>query len=112
MQLPCCRDARRIRTAATIHHARKFDLTTGASRPGNRKAALLGLLTVTRPYARPVTTETDLDLIDGRRLHMYNTDADNARADLAVFWRHATPNIGAPPEVPGRSQARHPLGVI
>ncbi len=44
-------------------------------------------------------TETDLELSDGRTLHVYDTgtdDADGAR--LAVFWHHGTPNIGAPPE--------------
>ena len=44
-------------------------------------------------------TETDLQLGDGRTLHVYDTgidDADGAR--FAVFWHHGTPNIGAPPE--------------
>ncbi|MDQ5817529.1 MAG: alpha/beta hydrolase [Actinomycetota bacterium] len=46
-----------------------------------------------------MVTETDLELSDGRTLHVYDTgtdDADGAR--LAVFWHHGTPNIGAPPE--------------
>jgi pimeloyl-ACP methyl ester carboxylesterase len=43
-------------------------------------------------------TETDLELGDGRTLHMYDTGADGADGRLAVFWHHGTPNIGAPPE--------------
>jgi pimeloyl-ACP methyl ester carboxylesterase len=42
--------------------------------------------------------ETDLELSDGRTLHMYDTGADDADGRLAVFWHHGTPNIGAPPE--------------
>lgn len=49
-------------------------------------------------YARRVVTETDLQLSDGRRLHVYDTAADGVGACLAVFWHHGTPNIGAPPE--------------
>jgi pimeloyl-ACP methyl ester carboxylesterase len=47
-----------------------------------------------------VVTETDLDLSDGRTLHIYDTreDEDDADARLAVFWHHGTPNTGAPPE--------------
>ena len=42
-------------------------------------------------------TETDLDLADGRSLHVYDTgEQDGTR--LAVFWHHGTPNTGAPPE--------------
>jgi pimeloyl-ACP methyl ester carboxylesterase len=41
-----------------------------------------------------MVTETDLDLGDGRTLHVYDTGA----ADLAVFWHHGTPNVGEPPE--------------
>ena len=44
-----------------------------------------------------MVTETDLELSDGRRLHVYNTLAEDAGARLAVFWHHGTPNIGAPP---------------
>ena len=40
----------------------------------------------------------DLDLGDGRALHLYDTGADDADGRLAVFWHHGTPNIGAPPE--------------
>jgi pimeloyl-ACP methyl ester carboxylesterase len=45
-----------------------------------------------------VVTETDLKLGDGRTLHVYDTDVDDADGRLAVFWHHGTPNIGAPPE--------------
>src|SRR5215210_6588574 len=45
-----------------------------------------------------MVTETDLDLGDGRTLHVYDTGADEAAGQLAVFWHHGTPNIGAPPE--------------
>ena len=42
-------------------------------------------------------TDTDLELADGRTLHVYDTGADGAADPLAVFWHHGTPNIGAPP---------------
>jgi pimeloyl-ACP methyl ester carboxylesterase len=42
--------------------------------------------------------ETDLELGDGRTLHVYDTGSDDADGRLAVFWHHGTPNIGAPPE--------------
>jgi pimeloyl-ACP methyl ester carboxylesterase len=42
--------------------------------------------------------ETDLELADGRTLHVYDTAADDAEDRLAVFWHHGTPNIGTPPE--------------
>jgi pimeloyl-ACP methyl ester carboxylesterase len=45
--------------------------------------------------ARPVT-ETDLQLSDGRALHVYDTGADDD-VRLTVFWHHGTPNTGAPP---------------
>jgi len=45
-----------------------------------------------------VVTETDLELGYGRTLHVYDTGADEAAGQLAVFWHHGTPNIGAPPE--------------
>jgi pimeloyl-ACP methyl ester carboxylesterase len=45
-----------------------------------------------------VATETDLDLSDGRRLHVYDTGTKEAGGRLTVFWHHGTPNIGAPPE--------------
>jgi pimeloyl-ACP methyl ester carboxylesterase len=43
-----------------------------------------------------MVTEADLELSDGRTLHFYDTGGGDGR--LAVFWRHGTPNIGAPPE--------------
>jgi pimeloyl-ACP methyl ester carboxylesterase len=42
-------------------------------------------------------TELDLDLSDGRRLHAYDTGADDGVERLAVVWHHGTPNIGTPP---------------
>ena len=45
-----------------------------------------------------MVTETDLKLGDARRLHVYDTGADDAAGRLAVFWHHGTPNVGAPPE--------------
>jgi pimeloyl-ACP methyl ester carboxylesterase len=48
-------------------------------------------------YARPVVTETDLELPDGRTLHVYDTAGDGEDR-LAVLWHHGTPNLGAPPE--------------
>jgi hypothetical protein len=45
-----------------------------------------------------VVRELDLELGDGRTLHVYDTGADEAAGRLAVFWHHGTPNIGAPPE--------------
>ncbi len=41
-------------------------------------------------------TETDLDLGDGRTLHVYDTGGLGAD-ELVVFWHHGTPNIGSPP---------------
>ncbi|NEA31575.1 alpha/beta hydrolase [Streptomyces sp. SID13031] len=38
--------------------------------------------------------ETDLQLSDGRTLHVYDT----GRGGLPVCWHHGTPNLGAPPE--------------
>jgi pimeloyl-ACP methyl ester carboxylesterase len=52
-----------------------------------------------------VVTQRDLDLGGGRTLHTYDTGT----GDLAVFWHHGTPNIGAPP-VPLFDAARR-LGV-
>jgi pimeloyl-ACP methyl ester carboxylesterase len=45
-----------------------------------------------------MVTETDLQLSDGRTLHVYDTGTDDAEGSLTVFWHHGTPNIGAPPE--------------
>jgi pimeloyl-ACP methyl ester carboxylesterase len=44
-----------------------------------------------------VLTETDLELGDGRRLHVYDS-GDGRDALLTVFWHHGTPNLGPPPE--------------
>jgi pimeloyl-ACP methyl ester carboxylesterase len=44
-----------------------------------------------------VVTEVDLELGDGRTMHVYDTGEDGT-GRLAVFWHHGTPNIGAPPE--------------
>jgi hypothetical protein len=59
---------------------------------------------------RSAVTETDLELGDGRTLHVYDTGADAAAGRLAVFWHHGTPNIGAPPEplFPAAARRRHP----
>ena len=38
--------------------------------------------------------ESDLELGDGRTLHVYDTGGEG---QLAVFWHHGTPNIGTPP---------------
>ncbi len=45
-----------------------------------------------------MVTETELQLSDGRTLHVYDTGAEGADGRLAVFWHHGSPNIGAPPE--------------
>jgi pimeloyl-ACP methyl ester carboxylesterase len=45
-----------------------------------------------------VVNETDLHLSDGRRLHLYDTRADDADASLVILWHHGTPNLGEPPE--------------
>jgi pimeloyl-ACP methyl ester carboxylesterase len=45
-----------------------------------------------------MVTETDLELSDGRTLHVYDAAAEDAATHLAVFWHHGTPNLGAPPE--------------
>jgi pimeloyl-ACP methyl ester carboxylesterase len=42
-----------------------------------------------------MVNELDLKLGDGRILHVYDTDADEA--SFPVFWHHGTPNIGSPP---------------
>jgi pimeloyl-ACP methyl ester carboxylesterase len=44
-----------------------------------------------------VVTETDLELPDGRTLHVYDTAGDGEDR-LTVLWHHGTPNLGAPPE--------------
>ena len=45
-----------------------------------------------------MVTEVELELGDGRTLHVYDTGANDTDGRLAVFWHHGTPNIGAPPE--------------
>jgi len=42
-----------------------------------------------------VVTETDVEVPDGRTLHVYDTAGGDGR--LAVFWHHGTPNTGTPP---------------
>ncbi|WP_228473266.1 alpha/beta fold hydrolase [Streptomyces cyaneochromogenes] len=42
--------------------------------------------------------ETDLELGDGRRLHVYDTGTEDSDSRTVVFWHHGTPNIGTPPE--------------
>jgi pimeloyl-ACP methyl ester carboxylesterase len=55
-----------------------------------------------------VVTETDLELGDGRTLHVYDTGGSDCDGRLAVFWQHGTPNIGAPPQplFPAAAQLR------
>jgi pimeloyl-ACP methyl ester carboxylesterase len=43
-------------------------------------------------------TELDLELEDGRTLHLYDVGGGGGAGRLAVVWHHGTPNIGAPPE--------------
>jgi len=43
-----------------------------------------------------MVTETDVELPDGRTLHVYDTAGEDGR--LAVLWHHGTPNLGPPPE--------------
>ena len=43
-------------------------------------------------------TQTDCELSDGRRLHVYEADAEPTDDRLAVIWHHGTPNVGEPPE--------------
>ena len=45
-----------------------------------------------------MVSETDMEVGDGRRLHVYDTGPADGDAPLAVFWHHGTPNLGAPPE--------------
>ena len=42
-----------------------------------------------------MVTEQDLDVGDGRTLHVY--DSGGTDDGLVVVWHHGTPNIGAPP---------------
>lgn len=43
-----------------------------------------------------MVSETDLNLSDGRTLHVYDTGPGN-EGTLTVLWHHGTPNIGTPP---------------
>lgn len=54
-----------------------------------------------------LVTETDLELSDGRRLHIYDRSPDDVEARLVVFWHHGTPNLGAPPEPFFRAASQH-----
>lgn len=42
-------------------------------------------------------TESNLELADGRSLHIYDTGASDSASRLVVFWHHGTPNLGTPP---------------
>ncbi len=53
-----------------------------------------------------MVTEADLEMADGRTLHMYDTCAGNA-GRLPVFYHHGTPNIGRPPEPPAAKLHHH-----
>jgi pimeloyl-ACP methyl ester carboxylesterase len=50
-----------------------------------------------------VIRERDLELEDGRRLHVYDTGGEG----LAVFWQHGTPNLGEPPAPLFAAAAEH-----
>jgi pimeloyl-ACP methyl ester carboxylesterase len=43
-------------------------------------------------------SEIDLELGDGRTLHVYDTGGGETDDRLVVFWHHGTPNVGLPPE--------------
>jgi len=45
-------------------------------------------------------SETDLDLGDGRALHVYDARPEETgpQAGPVIFWHHGTPNTGEPPE--------------
>ena len=42
--------------------------------------------------------EQDLQLPDGRTLHLYDTGPTGSAGELVAYWHHGTPNIGAPPQ--------------
>jgi pimeloyl-ACP methyl ester carboxylesterase len=42
--------------------------------------------------------QRELQLSDGRRLHVYDSWTDGADARLTIVWHHGTPNLGEPPE--------------
>jgi pimeloyl-ACP methyl ester carboxylesterase len=48
-------------------------------------------------YHRPMVEEHDLDLGDGRALHVYDSGESRVGTSLVVFWHHGTPQLGAPP---------------
>jgi len=75
--------------------------------PGPQQALRLAQAGL-RSLGSAAVTETDLDLSDGRTLHVYDTGLDDPDRRLAVFWHHGTPNIGAPPEplFPAAAQLR------
>lgn len=50
------------------------------------------------PGSGEKVVDVDLELSDGRTLHVYDTGTGDVDDQLAVFWHHGTPNIGAPPE--------------
>ncbi|TMD91867.1 MAG: alpha/beta hydrolase [Chloroflexi bacterium] len=43
-------------------------------------------------------TESDVEVGDGRSLHVYDTGGEVSDNRLVVFWHHGTPNLGVPPE--------------
>jgi pimeloyl-ACP methyl ester carboxylesterase len=55
-----------------------------------------------------VVTEIDLELPDGRTLHVYDTAGEDGR--LAVLWHHGTPNLGPPPAPLFPAADRRPWG--
>jgi hypothetical protein len=64
----------------------------------NRHSFLAGTARVTVVRFSRAVAGIGLELSDGRRLHVYDTSADDSHGCLVVFWHHGTPNIGAPPE--------------
>ncbi len=49
------------------------------------------------PAHAVAVAELDVELGDGRTLHVYDTRGEGAGGRLPVVWHHGTPNIGAPP---------------
>jgi hypothetical protein len=66
-------------------HAEKYGTRAGVRAVGHD---LTGCRHGAAGYARRVVTETDLELRDGRTLHVYDALADGADAGLTVFWHH------------------------
>lgn len=57
--------------------------------------------------------ENDLVLSDGRRLHYYETRAEDGTVPpLAVLWSHGTPNLGEPPTPLFRAAAERGIRFI